>query len=65
MKVKKCLFAFAAAVALFAADGLYAEIIVPEEPESLDLDGNPRLFGRLDAGCYESAYMPGLMLLVR
>ena len=32
MKVKKCLFALATAVALLAADGLYAEIIVPENP---------------------------------
>ena len=31
----------------------------------VDLDGNPRLFGRLDAGCYESVYMPGMLLLVR
>ena len=35
MKVKKCLFALATAVALLAADGLYAEIIVPEEPVNL------------------------------
>ena len=36
----------------------------PGSLPQVDLDGNPRLFGRLDAGCYESAYMPGMLLLV-
>jgi len=39
--------------------------IVFGHPPAVDLDGKPRVVGRIDLGCYEFPFLPGTLFIIK